>query len=139
MTTRCSVSRLRVSNIYMLYSGLADAIMNPNAALQSVVEDYLEAFQQDPQPSLSDIINCVLRCCGSNDSVDSDRVVDYDGIVDALDDFTEALKEVCHLYSKKELIHIYVVFRTKLQRIPSRQSIQCSRSFASHYRSFSHD
>lgn len=71
-----------------------DAIMNPNAALQSVVEDYLDSFQQNPQPALSDIINCVLRCCGSNDSVDSDRVVDYDGIVDALDDFTEVLKEV---------------------------------------------
>lgn len=68
--------------------------MNPNAALQSVVEDYLDSFQQNAQPALSDIINCVLRCCGSNDSVDSDRVVDYDGIVDALDDFTEVLKEV---------------------------------------------
>ena len=71
-----------------------DAIMNPNAALQSVVEDLLESFTQTPNAALADIINCILRCCGSNDSVDADRAVDHDGIVDALDDFTEILKEV---------------------------------------------
>ena len=68
--------------------------MNPAAALQSAVEDFLDSFQQSPQVALADLINCILRTCGSNDSVDSDRAVDYDGIVDALDDFTEALKEV---------------------------------------------
>lgn len=68
--------------------------MNPAAALQSTVEDFLDSFQQSPQVALADLINCILRTCGSNDSVDSDRAVDYDGIVDALDDFTEALKEV---------------------------------------------
>ena len=68
--------------------------MNPAAALQSTVEDFLESFQQAPQVALSELINCILRTCGSNDSVDSDRAVDYDGIVDALDDFTEVLKEV---------------------------------------------
>lgn len=69
-------------------------ILNPVSALQSVVEDYLESFRQSPEHALADLINCILRCCGSNDSVDSDRVVDYDGIVDALDDFTEVLKDV---------------------------------------------
>lgn len=72
-----------------------DSILNPVAALQSTIEDFLESFQQAQNPALADIINCVLRSCGSNDSVDADRVVDYDGIVDALDDFTEVLKEVC--------------------------------------------
>lgn len=67
--------------------------MNPDAALQSTVEDFLEAAQKNPAPSFAELINCVLRSCGSNDSVDQDRVVDYDGVVDALDDFTEVLKE----------------------------------------------
>lgn len=71
--------------------------MNPAAALQSTVEDFLDSFQQSPQVALADLINCILRTCGSNDSVDSDRAVDYDGIVDALDDFTEALKEVSEI------------------------------------------
>jgi cohesin complex subunit SA-1/2 len=73
--------------------------MNPNAALQSVVEDLLESFSQTPLAALADIINCILRCCGSNDSVDSDRAVDHDGIVDALDDFTEVLKEASLSYT----------------------------------------
>lgn len=73
--------------------------MNPAAALQSTVEDFLESFQQSPQAALADLITCVLRACGSNDSVDSDKVVDYDGIVDALDDFTEVLKEVDGIFT----------------------------------------
>lgn len=79
--------------------GVLDSIMNPAAALQSTVEDFLESFQQSPQAALADLINCVLRACGSNDSVDSDKVVDYDGIVDALDDFTEVLKEVDSIFT----------------------------------------
>lgn len=68
--------------------------MNPSAALQSTVEDFLESLTQSPGAALADLVNCVLRACGSNDTVDSDRAVDYDGVVDALDDFTEVLKEV---------------------------------------------
>lgn len=69
--------------------------MNPSAALQSTAEDFLESLSSSPGPSLALLINCILRSCGCNDSVDEDRVVDYDGVVDALDDFTEALKKVC--------------------------------------------
>ena len=68
--------------------------MNPAAALQSTVEDFLDSFRQGPEPALADLITCVLRTCGSNATVDADRAVDYDGVVDALDDFTELLKEV---------------------------------------------
>ncbi|OCB88288.1 hypothetical protein A7U60_g4590 [Sanghuangporus baumii] len=74
-------------------NALFNSIMNPAAALQSTVEDFLDSFQQAPGPALADLITCILRTCGSNESVDADRAVDYDGIVDALDDFTEALKE----------------------------------------------
>jgi hypothetical protein len=70
--------------------------MNPASALQSSAEDFLESFQQSPEPALAELINLVLRSCGCNDSVDSDQVVDFDGIVSTLDDFTEVLKQVCH-------------------------------------------
>lgn len=69
--------------------------MNPQAALQSTVEDFLESFTNSPDAALADLVNCILRSCGSNESVDADRAVDVDGIVDALDDFTEVLKGVC--------------------------------------------
>ena len=71
--------------------------MNPASALQSSAEDFLESFQQSPEAALAELINLVLRSCGSNDSVDTDQVVDFDGIVSTLDDFTELLKQV-HRY-----------------------------------------
>ena len=71
--------------------------MNPAAALQSTAEDYLESLLNSPGPSLAELINCVLRTCGCNESLDEDRVMDYDGVVDALDDFTELLKKVSNV------------------------------------------
>ena len=72
--------------------------MNPSSALQSSAEDFLESFQQSPEPALAELINLVLRSCGCNDSVDPDQAVDFDGIVSTLDDFTEVLKQVCHRF-----------------------------------------
>lgn len=68
--------------------------MNPSAALQSTAEDFLDSLTQTPGPAQAELINCILRACGSNDSVDADEVMDYDGVVDTLDNFTESLKQV---------------------------------------------
>jgi cohesin complex subunit SA-1/2 len=76
--------------------------MNPAAALQGTAEDFLESLTQSPGSAQAEFINLVLRACGCNDSVDADMVLDYDGVVDALDDFTEGLKKVrdCHVVSQ---------------------------------------
>jgi cohesin complex subunit SA-1/2 len=71
-----------------------DAILNPVAALQSVVEDFLDVYKKSSGPPLAELINCVLRACGCNSSVDSDQVLDSDGVVDTLDDLTEEIKKV---------------------------------------------
>ncbi len=55
-----------------------------NKSLISNGEDFLESFQQSPEPALAELINLVLRSW--NDSVDSDQAVDFDGIVSTLDD-----------------------------------------------------
>jgi len=73
---------------------LSDATMNPSAALQSTVEDFLDSLSHTPGPAQAELITCILRACGCNDSVDADEVMDYDGVVDTLDDFTESLKQV---------------------------------------------
>ena len=70
-------------------------MINPSAALQSTVEDFLESLTESPGPAQADLVNCILRCCGCNDTVDEHEAVDYDGVVDALDNITEALKQVC--------------------------------------------
>jgi len=71
-----------------------DAIVNSSANLQSTIEDFLESLSQSPEHTLAELINCILRCCGCSDTVNSDQVTDYDGIVDVLEDVTEALKNV---------------------------------------------
>lgn len=81
---------------------LKDTLLNPSAALQSTVDDLCESLQQTPEAALAEMINCILRACGCNESVDSDSVVDWDGVVDALDNFTESLKQASnqfHLFS----------------------------------------
>jgi cohesin complex subunit SA-1/2 len=67
--------------------------MNPAAALQSTAEDFLESLEQSPGAAQAELINLILRSCGCNDSLDADKVLDYDGVVDALDTFTEGLKQ----------------------------------------------
>ena len=76
------------------HTPVKDAIMNPSAALQLTVEDFLESLRETPGPAQAELVNCILRACGCNDSVNQDEAVDYDGVVDALDNFTEALKQV---------------------------------------------
>jgi cohesin complex subunit SA-1/2 len=97
---------------------MIDAILNPAAALQSIVEDFLESLPQTPGPALADLINCILRACGCNESVDADTVVDYDGVVDALDNFTEGLKQVQLFYFSviyHELKHIRLLPYRKIR------------------------
>ncbi|TFY80258.1 hypothetical protein EWM64_g3756 [Hericium alpestre] len=72
---------------------LFNAIMNPSSALQSTVEDFLESMSQSPEAAQAELVNCILRSCGCNDTVNSDETIDYDGVVDKLDYFTEALKQ----------------------------------------------
>ena len=69
-------------------------ILNPSAALQSTAEDLLDSLSQTPGLAQAELINCVLRACGCNNSVNEDEVLDYDGVVDALDTFTDNLKLV---------------------------------------------
>ena len=79
---------------FLAHTLVKDAIMNPSAALQSTVEDFLETLKETPEAAQAELVNCILRACGCNNSVNQDEAVDYDGVVDALDNFTEALKQV---------------------------------------------
>ena len=107
--------------------------MNPSAALQSTAEDFLESLSTSPGPSQAELINCVLRSCGCNDSVNGDEVVDYDGVVDALDNFTEALKQVRNLFCQRSLLLTidWCMRRMIHQFTPSHQNCRHSRSSAS--------
>lgn len=74
--------------------GRIDLILSPETALQDTADNFLESLDNTPERALAELINCVLRACGCNSSVDSDQVMDTDGVVDALDEFTEGFKAV---------------------------------------------
>ncbi|KAL0579193.1 cohesin complex subunit [Marasmius crinis-equi] len=108
---------------------LFNAIMNPNAALTGTVEDFLESLTQSPNEALAELVNMVLRCCGCNDTIDGDTAVDYDGVVDRLDDIVEELKKTTTpagtypLTSKVAPFHITKIkynFRSHLSEFVSR-------------------
>lgn len=100
---------------------LFNAIMNPSAALQSTAEDFLDSLAQSPGAAQAELINCILRACGCNDSVDADEVLDYDGVVDSLDNFTEGLKqENSPIYPLTSKLPIFKRFRASLSELISR-------------------
>ncbi|CAA7269932.1 unnamed protein product [Cyclocybe aegerita] len=106
---------------------LFNAIMNPASPLQSSAEDFLESLQQSPEAALAELINLVLRSCGCNDSVDADQVVDFDGIVSALDDFTEVLKqENSPVYPLTSKLPVFKRFRKSLSEWIERLIISAS-------------
>ncbi|KAG0699163.1 hypothetical protein DFH29DRAFT_1070800 [Suillus ampliporus] len=100
---------------------LFNAIMNPSAALQSTAEDFLDSLSQSPGAAQAELINCILRACGCNDSVDADEVLDYDGVVDSLDNFTEGLKqENSPIYPLTSKLPVFKRFRVSLSELISR-------------------
>ncbi len=49
---------------------------------------------ENENTALASLITMLLRCCACNESVDGDTAVDYDGVVDRLDDVAEGMKKV---------------------------------------------
>ncbi|EIW79750.1 hypothetical protein CONPUDRAFT_106434 [Coniophora puteana RWD-64-598 SS2] len=100
---------------------LFNAVLNPSAALQSTAEEFLDSLNENPGLAQAELINCVLRACGSNDSVDADEVVDYDGVVDSLDTFTEGLKqENSPVYPLTSKLAVFKKFRSSLAELIER-------------------
>lgn len=71
-----------------------DALVNPATALESTVQEFLDSCEVTPQAAFADLVNCVFRLCGCNSSLDSDIVVDIDGVVDFLSDVVDEIKGV---------------------------------------------
>ncbi|CAE7139062.1 unnamed protein product, partial [Rhizoctonia solani] len=99
-------------------NALFNALLNPSAALQSVVDDYFESYSQTPSAALADLANCILRACGCNASIDSDEVLDSDNVVDKLDDLIEAVKkEAAPAYPLVSKHPSYKKFRKQLSEL----------------------
>ncbi|KAF5323111.1 hypothetical protein D9611_009237 [Ephemerocybe angulata] len=100
---------------------LFNAIMNPAAALQATTEDFLESLEQSPGPAQAELITLFLRSCGCNDTVSPDDALDYDGVVDNLDNITEALKQDnSPVYPLTSKLPIFKKFRKSLSEFIER-------------------
>jgi hypothetical protein len=108
-----------------------DAIMNPSAALQSTVEDFLDSLKETPGAAQAELVNCILRACGCNETVNEDEAVDYDGVVDSLDNFTESLKQVRSRQTRSLSFQFLTFIRMTLPYIRLRQGYPYSRDSAS--------
>ncbi|KAG9003732.1 hypothetical protein FRB90_011132 [Tulasnella sp. 427] len=76
-------------------------------------------------------MNCILRCCGCNASVDSDQVLDTDGVVDVLEDLMEAMKkEPVLAYPLASRLPVFKKFRKSLSEFLSRLVISAAETGA---------
>ncbi|KAK4699710.1 cohesin complex subunit SA-1/2, partial [Phenoliferia sp. Uapishka_3] len=100
---------------------LFNAVRNPDSALQSTVDDWVESYQEATGPALAELINFFLRTCGCNASIDEHQAEDENGIVDVLDgiqdDFKNATLLAYPLISKSKALK---KFRSSLANFLSR-------------------
>ncbi|XP_006455307.1 hypothetical protein AGABI2DRAFT_121237 [Agaricus bisporus var. bisporus H97] len=100
---------------------LFNALVDSTVALQDAAQDFVRSLQETPEAAQAELVNLILRCCGCNDSVDSNQAVDYDGVVDALDNFTEALKqENSPVFPLTSKLAVFKPFRTSLSEFIDR-------------------
>jgi cohesin complex subunit SA-1/2 len=98
-----------------------DAVKDPNTALKTVVEDWIESYKEDSGPAMAELVNFVLRvrlgsspwsrraaqehdtdrrsapgaqCCGCNATIDEHQAEDENGIVENLKDIVDEFKQV---------------------------------------------
>ena len=111
----------RVLETYGLILMPVDALVNPSAALQSTVEDFLESLSHTPDAAVAELINCILRTCGCNHTLDSDEVADLDNAPSKLDDVIEAMKQdEATVYPLTSKLPAFKPFRSSLQEFVSR-------------------
>ncbi|RXW15379.1 hypothetical protein EST38_g10469 [Candolleomyces aberdarensis] len=94
---------------------------NPLFTLQSTTEDFLESLGESPGPAQAELITLFLRSCGCNDTISPDDALDYDGVVDNLDNITEALKQDnSPVYPLTSKLPIFKKFRKSLSEFIER-------------------
>ncbi|OLL23153.1 Cohesin subunit psc3 [Neolecta irregularis DAH-3] len=74
-------------------SNLFEAIKDPDAAIESVVADWLDDYQNDPQASLKEFVNFVLKTAGSTNGVTNFDIEDEETIPETLNQIQHRMEE----------------------------------------------
>ncbi|EMR10376.1 hypothetical protein PNEG_01628 [Pneumocystis murina B123] len=71
-------------------NALFEALIDYEASLDVLVLDWIDAYERDGQQALVEFINCILKCCGSDQTINTDHLVDQDSVADTLYEIQEA-------------------------------------------------
>ncbi|BGP45801.1 cohesin complex subunit [Rhodotorula kratochvilovae] len=126
-------------------NGLFNAVKNPNTALQTTAEDWIESYQEESGPAMAELVNFVLRCCGCNATVDEHQAEDENGIVENLKDIVDEFKQEADLaYPLVSKSKPYKKFRGSLAQFLQKLLASCaddllfSTSFYEHFQAWVH-
>ncbi|GAA6050117.1 hypothetical protein JCM3770_001381 [Rhodotorula araucariae] len=126
-------------------NGLFNAVKNPNTALQTTAEDWIESYREESGPAMAELVNFVLRCCGCNAIVDEHQSEDENGIVENLKDIVDEFKQEADLaYPLVSKSKQYKKFRASLAQFlqkllaSSADDLLFSTSFYEHFQAWVH-
>ncbi|GAA5890955.1 hypothetical protein JCM8208_003106 [Rhodotorula glutinis] len=126
-------------------NGLFNAVKNPNTALQTTAEDWIESYREESGPALAELVNFVLRCCGVNATIDEHQAEDENGIVENLKDIVDDFKQETDLaYPLISKSKPYKKFRDSLAQFlqkllaASADDILFSTAFYEHFQAWVH-
>lgn len=71
-------------------NALFEALIDYEASLDVLVLDWIDSYERDGQQALVEFINCILRCCGCDQIINTDHLVDQDSVADTLYEIQEA-------------------------------------------------
>lgn len=63
---------------------LYEAIIDPETSIETLITDFLESYEEDGTQAMRDLINFVLRCCGTKQEITAYDVEDADTIPETL-------------------------------------------------------
>ncbi|GAA5843847.1 hypothetical protein JCM9279_000166 [Rhodotorula babjevae] len=126
-------------------NGLFNAVKNPNTALQTTAEDWIESYREESGPAMAELVNFVLRCCGVNATIDEHQAEDENGIVENLKDIVDDFKQETDLaYPLISKSKPYKKFRDSLSQFlqkllaASADDLLFSTAFYEHFQAWVH-
>jgi cohesin complex subunit SA-1/2 len=83
---------------------VTDALLSPDIALKSLIEDWVENYQStagdevSESSSIQELVLFIIRCCGLSANIDEGEAVDADGVVDTLERIQDESVKVNHFF-----------------------------------------
>ncbi|GAO45762.1 hypothetical protein G7K_0014-t1 [Saitoella complicata NRRL Y-17804] len=74
-------------------SPLYDALLDPDAALESTINDWLDSYAEASGEAITEMVNFILKCCACNTPITAYDVEDADSATQTLAQIQEVVRE----------------------------------------------